>query len=189
MSTGPAVPPPPPKSGSNVLLIILVIGGILLLVCGGICAGCMVVAGRTAKQAGDAIAGMLELGPAMDQTVSAVTADEQVKAKLGEPVELLGIPTREGTGEINAVHEAFHFDVRGPNGTAKVTGHATKVEGMWKITQIDVEASDGEKIQVTPPEAPAMELNFDTEMPDVTIPGDPAPGDASPGETPPAETK
>jgi hypothetical protein len=172
MSTGPTVPPPTPKSGSNVLLIILVIGGILLLVCGGICAGCMVVAGRTAKQAGDAIAGMLELGPAMDQTVSAVQADEQVRAKLGEPVELTNIPTREGSGEINAVHESFHFDVKGPKGTAKVTGHATKVEGMWKITQIEVQSSDGEKIEVTPPTEPTMELNFDTDTPDVTIPGD-----------------
>ena len=61
---------------------------------------------------------------------------------------------------MNPVHESFHFDLSGPTGKAKATGHATKGSGFWKVTTIDVEFSDGEKITIIPPDS-GPELKFD----------------------------
>jgi hypothetical protein len=176
MSTGPVTPGPinpgpPPKSGSNVLMIILIIGAVVLLGCGGICAGAAwfaSVAVRDAsdsfKEFGDTLAGMILLTPVMDQAATTVLNDEQVGLKLGNPIERTSEPERDNTGELDPVHESFHFNISGPNGTAKVMAHATQVEATWRLTQITVEFSDGEKVEVSPPAEPPNELNFDMEM-------------------------
>src|SRR5262245_47344144 len=125
MSAGPITPPPtPPTSGGGgkVLIIILIVLGVLALGCAGICGGCVIVAQRSANQLGN----YAELLPVMTSAMSAVQDDERVQEKLGDPITQTGLPARDSSGEVNPVHESFHFELSGPKGTAKATGHATK---------------------------------------------------------------
>lgn len=157
MSAGPITPPPtPPQSGGGFLKIVLIILGVLVLGCAGVCGGCVCIAQRSAKDFGN----YAELLPVMSGAVVHVQDDQRVKDKLGEPVVSPGLPGRDNSGEVNPVHESFHFDLTGPMGTAKATGHATKAGSFWKVTTIEVEFSDGEKVTITPPDS-GPELNFD----------------------------
>lgn len=150
--------PQPKKSGSKVLIIILVVLGLLALLCAGICGGCML----TLRNAGTEIGSVIELSGVMSKAVIVSQADQQVLDKLGDPIQQMGPPIREGSGEVNPVHESFHFELTGPKGTGHATGHATKVNGAWQLTEIVVEFGDGDKITITPPADAAPELNFDT---------------------------
>ena len=149
------------SGGSRILITILIIAGVLLIACAGICGGCIFVAQRAAKEVGAEVGAAIELMPVMTSVQTAVAEDAQVKERLGEPVQITSTPERANQGELDPVHESFTFDISGPNGTADVTGHATKVDGAWKVTQIEVVPAEGEKFQVTPPEGAPLELNFD----------------------------
>jgi hypothetical protein len=160
-SPSPA-PQPSGGGGMSVLMILLIIGGVLLLGCGGLCAGCMCVAQRAATEVGSAI----ELLGTQIAATMAVQSDPTVIEKLGEPIEQTGTHTRQGSGELNPAGETFTFDVSGPNGTAKVTASAMKDNlGVWTITVITVQCSDGTTINVPPPESSGPDVQFD--MPDM----------------------
>ncbi len=170
---GPYNPNPQPSrsggGGLSVLMIILIIGGVLLLACAGICGGCLYV-GRNAAQSGMAWA---ELLPTMDRASTEVINDPQVIEKLGEGVTISEIPARDGSGELKAGGEDFHFGVTGPNGTATVQCSAFQDSGSWKITVISVRFSDGTTLNVPPPAAGSdVEFNM-PEMPgEATAPSD-----------------
>ena len=162
---GPSTPPPKRSSGSSVLIIILIIFGVLLLSCAGICGGCALWT-RSAAQSGMAY---VELLPTMESAVSAAQNDPQVTSKLGEPVEISSLPARTGKGELTA-NEDFECDLRGPNGTAKLKGSASKADGFWKVTAITVQTSDGSTFTVPPPTTGGGTVEFQEvpEMPEET---------------------
>jgi hypothetical protein len=141
------------------LLILLIVFGVLALLCAGVCGGCMYFGGQAAQQAG----AYAEILPSMMNGLQLALDDQRVKDKLGEPVTpLTAFPSRVNSGEVKPVDEPFTFEISGPNGKAKVTGHATKVGSFWQLTTITVECSDGEKIEITPPADSPLELNFDS---------------------------
>jgi flagellar basal body-associated protein FliL len=147
---------PPPQSsggGSSALKIILIILAVLLIGCGGLCAGCLYVAGRTAKEAGKAFEEFAKLGTAYANTQSAVTSDPQVIDRLGEPIEMTSQAKRQNTGEYNTSGETFQFDIKGPKGTAIVSAVATAPDknSPFKVTKITVTFSDGSVVDVQPP--------------------------------------
>lgn len=162
MSTGQFDPgPQPPRGGGgmSVLVIILIILGVLVLLCAGICGGC-VYAIRKGAESGTAY---IELLPTMDQAISAVSSDPQVIDRLGEPVEISTLPARDGSGELAPAGENFHFTVKGPKGTANVTGTARQELGSWRIIALTVQTSDGSTFNVPPPERSGPEVQY--EMP------------------------
>jgi hypothetical protein len=162
---GPSTPAPQKSGGGSVLMIILIVCGVLLLLCAGICGGCVYVT-QSAVTSG---AAWVELTPVMSAAMNAAQSDQQVLDKLGEPIEISAIPTRTGTGELKPANEDFQFELKGPKGTAKVKGSATKDVGTWKVTAITVQASDGATFTVPPPAATGPEVEFDMpEMPDET---------------------
>jgi len=142
-------------------MIILIVLGVLLLLCAGICGGCVYLT-QSAVSSG---AAWIELSPVMSASMLATQSDQQVIDKLGEPIEITAIPTRIGTGELKPQNEDFQFEMKGPKGTAKVKGSATKDVGTWKVTAITVQTSDGATFNVPPPEATG-DVNFD--MPEET---------------------
>jgi hypothetical protein len=163
--------PAPQKSGGgmSVLVIILIVVGVLILACAGLCAGCVYSAGQAVKKVGEEVGAAIELSMVYEAAPGAVTSDPAVIEKLGEPVVMEGLPTREGVGELKTGGETFTFDVRGPMGQAQVTASAFKDAGAWKITVITVQFPDGTTINVPPPVVEAPELNFDMpESPDDT---------------------
>ena len=153
--------PPQRSGGSRTLVTILIIAGVLLVACAGICGGCVFVMQRAVRQGALEGGAFIELAPVMSSVESAVSDDAQVKQRLGEPVQVTSTGKRVNTGEVNPVHESFTIGISGPNGTATVTGHATKVDGAWKVTQIEVQPSEGEKFEVAPPEGAPLEINFE----------------------------
>jgi cytochrome oxidase complex assembly protein 1 len=157
---GPSAPAPQKSGGGSVLMIILIVCGVLLLLCAGICGGCVYVTQSAVKSG----AAWVELMPVMTAAMGAAQADQQVLDKLGEPIEVSAVPTRTGTGELNTVNEDFQFELKGPKGSAKVKGSATKEAGTWKVTAISVQTSDGATFTVEPP-APTGDVQF--EMPDM----------------------
>ena len=161
--------PAPQRSGGggmSVLVIILIVVGVIILACAGICGGCLYMGGQAVQQVGQEVGAAIELAPSYDAATSAVTNDPAVIEKLGDPVVLEGVPTREATGELNPGGETFKFAVRGSSGAANVTASAFKDAGSWKITVITVQCEDGTSITVPPPAVTAPEVNFDLpEMP------------------------
>jgi hypothetical protein len=165
-------PTPPPKSGgSSWLWILLVILGLLVLTCGGLCAGCFVIGQRTVVQVGKAVGeavSHLALIPAFAAAQQAVDNDPQVIDRLGQPIETLAMPTRQNTGELKPAGETFQYDIRGPKGTAIVSGVATAdlPTGPWRVSTITVTFADGSVITVPVPEdqptAGSFEVNGQT---------------------------
>ena len=159
---------PPQQSsggGSSALKIILIILAVLLLGCGGLCAGCLYVAGRTAKEAGKAIEEAVKLGGAYDTTESTVRGDPQVIDRLGEPIEMTSMPKRQNNGEYKTSGETFQFDIKGSKGTAIVSAVATAPDktSPFKVTKITVTFNDGSVVDVKPPKEQfgPMELNIE----------------------------
>jgi hypothetical protein len=154
-------PSPPQKSGGgSVLTIILIVFGVLLLLCAGACGGCVYLTQSAVKSG----AAWVELSPVMSASLLEVQGNQQVIDKLGEPIEITAIPTRTGSGELKSANEDFQFELKGPKGTAKVKGSATKDAGTWKVTAITVQTSDGATFNVPPPAATGPDVNFT--MPD-----------------------
>ncbi|MEX2176610.1 MAG: cytochrome c oxidase assembly factor Coa1 family protein [Pirellulaceae bacterium] len=165
----PNLPPPQRSSGGgSVLMIVLIVVGVLLLTCAGICGGCIYVMQVGMQEAGTEIGAIIELTPTTKRAVEIAKTDPQVLDRLGNPIAAVGVPVRDGQGEIDPVHESFHVDLRGSQESGKLVGHATKVQGAWKLTELTVECSDGTKLNVPLPEESPLELQFDVPPPEAT---------------------
>jgi hypothetical protein len=159
--------PPPQKSGGTyVLNIVLIVLAVLILGCGGLCAGCLVIANR----AGTAFKASLEeglqsmqLAVVYTQAMESVKENAAVVERLGEPIapadEGEGIKwpyKRQGTGELNPDGETLQFDVKGPKGKGIVTALAKPdSEGLYRATNITVMFDDSSSIDVPPKAEPA----------------------------------
>jgi len=149
---------PQPSSGgggSSVLVIVLIVGGVLLLVCMGICGGCLYVAGKGASAVNKGIEEglkQMQLMAAYAATEAAVRDNEQVKARMGEPITATEYQ-RKSTGELQPAGETFQFDIKGPMGTAIVSAVATASDknSPFKVTKITVTFSDGSVVDIAPP--------------------------------------
>jgi hypothetical protein len=167
--------PPPNSGGSSWLVVLLVILGLLVLTCGGLCAGCVIIGQRTAATVGKAVgefATHLALIPAFAATQQAVDNDPQVIDRLGQPIETLAMPTRQNTGELKPAGETFQYDIRGPKGTAIVSGVATadSPTGPWRVSTITVRFTDGSVITVSVPEDQPPVGNFKVEGTTIELP-------------------
>jgi hypothetical protein len=164
---------PQPSSGgggSSVLLIVLIVLGVLVLVCGGLCAGCLYVAGKGATAVHEGIEEGLktvQLVAAYANAETAVRNDPAVIARLGEPIERSTDPQRQNTGDLKPSGETFQFDVKGPNGTAIVSAVAVADGGPFRVTTITVKFPDGTTLDVKPPEEQfdPTDLKIDTGEP------------------------
>jgi hypothetical protein len=153
--SAPNQPGPSSGGGSSVLAIVLIVVGVILLACAGICGGCLYVAGKGASAVNKGIEEglkQLQLATAYAATEAAVQQNEQVKARLGEPVTAEP-PQRQGTGDLKLSGETFQFDIKGPNGTAIVSAVATasSKDSPFKVTKITVTFADGSVVDVAPP--------------------------------------
>jgi hypothetical protein len=152
-------PPPPKSGGTSVLKIVLIVLAVLILGCGGLCAGCLVIA----KKAGTAFKASLEeglqsmqLAVVFAQATEAVKENAAVVERLGEPItpadsdEGIKWPyKRQGVGELNPAGETLQFDVKGPKGKGIVTALAKPdSEGLYKATKITVMFDDASSIEV-----------------------------------------
>jgi Cytochrome oxidase complex assembly protein 1 len=149
-------PPPHPSGGGNsVLVIVLVIFGVLFVVCGGLCAGCVYLAGqaKTVVQQGiEEGVKFVQLAAVFAEAQQAVAANQQVIDRLGEPIELAGgvSPFRhEGQGKLNKSGETIQFDVKGPKGTGIVSVVATAGDdAIFHAAKITVTFADGSVVDV-----------------------------------------
>jgi hypothetical protein len=136
------------------MTIVLIVALVLALACGGLCAGCLYVAGQGASAAKRGIEEGLkavQLAAAYSTAETAVLSDPAVIERLGEPLERTTEPQRQNTGDLKPSGETFQFDVKGPKGTAIVSAVATANNGPFKVTTITVKLSDGSTLDVTPP--------------------------------------
>ena len=159
-------PPPPKSGGTSVLKIVLIVLAVLIIGCGGLCAGCLVIA----KRAGTAFKASLEeglqsvqLAVVYGQAMESVKSDASVVERLGEPItpadEGEGVKwpyKREGTGELNSAGEKLQFDVKGPKGKGIVTALAEPdSEGLYRAVKITVMFDDASSIEVPLKAGPA----------------------------------
>jgi Cytochrome oxidase complex assembly protein 1 len=169
-------PTPPPKSGgSSWLIVLLVTLALMLLTCAGLCGGCVYLGQRAAVQVGKAageFAVQLALLPAFAATQQAVDSDPQVIERLGQPIETLAMPTRQNRGELKPSGETFQYDIRGPKGTAIVSGVATadSPTGPWRVSTITVTFADGSVITVSVPEDQPPVGSFKVEGTTIELP-------------------
>src|SRR5262245_12981496 len=155
--------PSPQQSGgggSSVMVIVLIILGVLVLACAGLCGGCYIVA----RRAGESISKGLEegikmalLSPAFAEAEEAARSHATVIERLGEPVELSGVPQRQSSGELKRGGETLQFDIKGPKGTAIVSAVATStaINEPFHAAKITVTFSDGSVIDIPVTEKPA----------------------------------
>ncbi len=148
--------PPPPKSGSSTLKIVLIILGVMLVLCGGLCAGCLVIANRAGSAFREGFES-IQLSPAYVQALESAQENEAVTARLGEPVttdegEGEGIKwpyKRQGKGNLNAAGETLQFDIKGPKGKGVVTVVAKAgSEGIYEPSRITVLFEDAITVEV-----------------------------------------
>jgi hypothetical protein len=175
--------PPPAKPGGSgrlVLMIVLGVVGMLCLCCGVGCTGIFVFwssSPRLAREVKTAIEEKFssqpawvndfvaqgQLSPAYTAALDAVSGNEQVMKRLGDPVEAANeteeLFRRKGKGQVKP-GEVIEFDVQGPNGTgvvSVVTGQPGYVQSSpfgiagAGISAITVKFSDGSEIDVPPP--------------------------------------
>ena len=148
---------------------------LLLLTCGGLCGGCIYVGQRAAVQVGKAaqeIAEFVALVPAFAATQQAVDNDPQVIDRLGQPIESLAMPTRQNPGKLNPQGETFQYDIRGPKGTAIVSGVATAESptGPWRVSTITVTFADGSLVTIPAPADQPQQATFQTETGTIELP-------------------
>jgi hypothetical protein len=166
--------PPPQQSGgggTSVLVIVLVILGVLVVVCGGVCAGCFYLVGKSATVVQKGIeegVKFVQLTVAYKEANLAVMNDEQVTGRLGEPiepVEATSLFRHEGTGPLKKSGETFQFDVKGPKGTGIVSVVATgDNENNFHPAKITVTFTDGTVVDVPVSAAePPAEVKTETD--------------------------
>jgi hypothetical protein len=161
-------PPPPKSGGTSVLKIVLIVLAVMLVVCGGLCAGCLVIVNKagTAFKAG---LESIQLSPAYAKALESAQENEAVVARLGEPIttdvgENIQWPyKRQGQGNLNPAGETLQFDIKGPKGKAVVTVVAKAgPEGMYQASRITVMFEDTSSIEVPP----KTETDSDTPSPE-----------------------
>src|SRR4051812_14792914 len=179
---GPPPQKPAANSGRTLLFVGLGIAAVSLVCCGGICAGgLLLITTRTTTLAKVQAAiedqmpsplvaprweedwmTMEQLTRAYTTSLDAVTADKQVIARLGEPMEALvgkdeKLFRRERTGRMTAADEDIDFNIKGPKGTAAVHVVCTSAQGLpgsfpWsRATKITVKFKDDSEVDVPPP--------------------------------------
>ncbi|HEX5104425.1 MAG TPA: cytochrome c oxidase assembly factor Coa1 family protein [Pirellulaceae bacterium] len=167
--------PPPSSGGSSWLIILLVILGLVMLTCAGLCGGCIYLGQRAAVHVGKAaeeFAGYLQLMPAFAATQQAVDNDPQVVQRLGQPIESLAMPKRQNQGDLKPGGETFLYDIRGPQGTAIVSGVATAESpaGPWRVSTINVTFADGSVVTVPTPENQPAGGTFEFQNTEIQLP-------------------
>jgi hypothetical protein len=144
----------PPSGGSSALKVVLIVLAVMALACAGTCAGCVYLAkqgANIAQQKAKELIDQAQLEMAYQTTRDAVSRDEQVVEKLGEPLNFT-TPKRDGTGELKRSGETFQMDVTGPKGAAIVSAIAVaEGSGPFKVTTITVKLTDGTTLDVKPP--------------------------------------
>src|SRR3954447_3079264 len=80
-------PPPPKSGGTSALKIVLIVLAVLLVVCGGLCAGCVVIINRAGTAFKEGLES-IQLGPAYAQALESAKENEAVIARLGEPITM-----------------------------------------------------------------------------------------------------
>ncbi len=112
-------PPYPPRSGgSSTLKIVLIVLAVMLVICGGLCAGCLVIANRAGTAFKEGLES-IQLSPAYVQALESAQENEAVLERLGEPIttdeaEGEGIKwpyKRQSKGNLNPAGETLQFDV------------------------------------------------------------------------------
>jgi hypothetical protein len=178
---------PPPKKplsngGRTLLFVALGVAAVSLVCCGGICAGGLLLITTRSTTLAELKTAVQDQMPAplvaprweedwmtMEQltrayttSLDAVTADERVIARLGEPMEAVvgkddKLFRRERTGRMDAGNEDIHFDIQGPKGAAAVHAVCSSAQGLpgsfaWsRATKITVKFKDDSEIDVPPP--------------------------------------
>jgi len=169
-------PTQPSKSGgSSWPIVLLVVLLLLVLTCGGLCGGCIYLGKQAAVQVGKTAAefgAFVTLVPAYAATQQAVDNDPQVIDRLGQPITTLAMPTRQNSGEMKPEGETFQYDIRGPNGTAIVSGVATADGGAWRVSTITVTFSDGSLVTVPTPADQPHDGKFQAENGEIQLPPD-----------------
>jgi Cytochrome oxidase complex assembly protein 1 len=150
--------PPPQQSGgggTSVLVIVLVILGVLVVVCGGVCAGCFYLVGKSATVVQKGLEEgfkFVQLAAAYSEAHEAVSENQQVIDRLGEPIEpVQATPLfrHDGKGPLKKSGETFQFDVKGPKGTGIVSVVATgDNENIFHPAKITVTFADGTVVDV-----------------------------------------
>lgn len=168
---------PSQSGGSSWLTVLLVVLLLLVLTCGGLCGGCIYLGRQAAVQVGKAaqeFAEYVALMPAFAATQQAVDNDPQVIDRLGQPIATLAMPTRQNAGPLQPAGETFQYDIRGPKGTAIVSGVATAESptGPWRASTITVTFSDGSLVTVPAPADQPPQGNFRTETGEIQLPPD-----------------
>ena len=175
-SPTPPVPPPkePPRQSGTLLAAIVIALVLMVIGCAGACAGFFYFATPQARRAlENANARLPDLGlpkvsmpstandwmatrmltEVYTKALTAVTADKDVRERLGEPLltdlEAEDLYRRTNTGELSPAGEAIEFDILGPKGKGVVTVESKDQANIAKIT---VKFDDGTKIEVKPPE-------------------------------------
>ena len=155
-------PPPQKSGGSNVLMTVLIVCGVLFLGCAGFCGVSAYFGVRAAKEAAkDFTHGILKESVAIQANI-AVTANEDVKEKLGDveigPTEFDGDPPKA----LEVTSLKLKFNVTGEKGKGVAHFRGEQKAGNWRVTEIKVQLEDGTTITVPPPpeDAPPA-LNFD----------------------------
>jgi len=159
MSQAPYGNPPPSSGGGNTLMIILVVVVVLGLICAGICGGCYWAVNTAINEGGKAVT-VLVLGT---QAQMAVQQNDEVKAKLGEPLSFSEVKNQK----ITAASSEFDFDVTGPQGTATVHVQASQTPSGPEIKVLQVKFADGTTVDVDP----KVQFSPDVDMPEDTFPG------------------
>jgi hypothetical protein len=169
---------PPPKSGGSSWLIVLIVVLLLLfLTCGGLCGGCVYLGRQAAVQVGKAaqqFAEFVQLVPAYAATQQAVDNDPQVIDRLGQPITTQAMPTRQNAGALKPSGETFQYDIRGPKGTAIVSGVATadSASGPWRVATITVTFADGSLVTVPAPADQPAHATFRAENGEIQLPSE-----------------
>jgi hypothetical protein len=167
----------PQSGGSGWLTVLLVVLLLLVLTCGGLCGGCIYLGRRAAVQVGKTAAefgAFVTLVPAYAATQQAVDNDPQVIDRLGQPITTLAMPTRQNPGNLNPQGETFQYDIRGPKGTAIVSGVASadSAAGPWRVATIAVTFSDGSLVTVPAPADQPRDGKFQAENGEIQLPPD-----------------
>jgi Cytochrome oxidase complex assembly protein 1 len=161
------------SGGSSWLIVLLVILLLLVVTCAGLCGGCVYLGRQAAVQVGKAaqeFVGFLQLVPAYAATQQAVDNDPQVIDRLGQPIATQAMPTRQSTGDLNPQGDTFQYDIRGPKGTAIVSGVATADGGPWRVSTITVKFEDGSLVTVPVPADQPSQGTFRTENGEIQLP-------------------
>ena len=133
-----AVPVPPPQKGwwsRNCLWVVL--ATVLIVVLAGVfCCGF----------GANAIFGIAKKTEAYKMSLDLVKNDPRVAAELGTPIEP-GWLAGGGEDDVSGMAEVV-YRVSGPTGSGTVAAQAHKQEGVWGLTQVQVQTDEGKSLNL-----------------------------------------